>query len=184
MEFELHPRIAVETGTFTLIMAPLPMMLEALNWCDALQQYATLYISGNYSQLLSGIHRTRQNLDVQRGFTGYQLLTILQEAPHTILFIEHDPGLYEGEEGRRLIFPASMAMREAARNAAVILYAPGITCSLRRIARRADRVYCFLGYTPLRQRTGQTTLDLDAAVAVSFPPPAALPGFQRARDRT
>lgn len=182
MEFELHPKIAVETGTFTLIVAPIPMMLEALNGCDDLQQYTTLYVCGNYSQLLTGIHRTRQNLDVQRGFTGYQLLTILQEAPHTILFIEHDPGLYEGE-GRRLIFPASMAMREAARNAAVILYAPGITYSLRRIARRADRVYC-LSYTPLRQKTGQTTLDLDTAVPVSFPPPDVLPAFQRARDLT
>jgi hypothetical protein len=107
---------------------------------------------------------------VQRAFTGYQLLSILSAAHHTVLFVEHDPTLYEDAED--LLEPVSGALAEAAGDALVILYAPKSDPSFDRIARRADRIFFFgpsYPHAPLRPRVrraparpvrrGQTTLE-------------------------
>jgi hypothetical protein len=143
MDFELHPLIAIESGTFTVIIAPVEMITQALNTCPAIQRYLTLYICGNYSRILSDIHRTCTNFVIQRAFTSYQLLTVLQESHHTIIFLEHDPSLYEDD--RKMLFPVAMALKEAARTADVICYAPVHDSSSRRLAKQADRVFYFEG---------------------------------------
>ncbi|MDD1677427.1 MAG: hypothetical protein LUQ40_06810 [Methanomicrobiales archaeon] len=145
MDIELHPALPIQEGTFTTVIAPPGLMIPALNTCAALQQYLTLYICGNYSQVLSSIHRTVTAISVQRAFTAYQLLTILQDAPHTILFLEHDPGLYEDEP--TLVAPVSLALREAARTATVICYAPKAERTILQMARHADR-FLHIGNEP------------------------------------
>jgi DNA polymerase I len=143
MEFELHPSITVESGTFSVVMAPEEPVLRGLNGTPALSRFLFLYICGNYSRLLTGIRRRSAHFEVRRAFTVFQLLTILREAHHTILFIEHDPSLYE-DAGPRLPEVAG-ALAEAARTAAVVLYAPRPDQSLSILARRADRVFCLEG---------------------------------------
>jgi DNA polymerase I len=167
MDIELHPAIPLQEGAFTTVIAPLGLMVPALNSCAALQRYLTLYVCGNYSQVLGSIHRTVTALSVQRAFTAYQLLTILQEAHHTILFLEHDPGLYEDE--RALVTPVALALQEAARTATVICYAPKAERTILQMARHADRfLHIGTGETiapmamlapPLRGK-GQRTLDV------------------------
>jgi hypothetical protein len=160
MEFELHPSVTLESGTFSVVTAPEELVLRGLNGTPALSRFLFLYVCGNYSRLLSGIRRRSAHFEVRRAFTLFQLLTILREAHHTILFIEHDPTLYEDAGSRSRGAPAPLdgpgslrdpgyllpemaeALAGAARTALVVLYAPRPDPSLRVLARRADRVFC------------------------------------------
>jgi len=179
MEFELHPSVTLESGTFSVVTAPEELVLRGLNGTPALSRFLFLYVCGNYSRLLTGIRRRSAHFEVRRAFTLFQLLTILREAHHTIIFVEHDPSLYEDAGSRSrgapsrvqrgpyppgqeeplyasspLDEPGSLrdpgyllpevagALAEAARTAAVVLYAPRQDPTLSLLARRADRVYC------------------------------------------
>lgn len=140
MEFELHPSVTLESGTFSVVTAPEELVLRGLNGTPALSRFLFLFVCGNYSRLLSGIRRRSTHFEVRRAFTLFQLLAILREAHHTILFLEHDPSLYD-DAGPHLPEVAA-ALAEAARTALVVLYAPRPDPSLRVLARRADRVFC------------------------------------------
>jgi len=48
---------------------------------------------------LSRLDRRFQDLEIRRAFTVFQLMTILEEARHSLIVIEHDPMLYEDAEG-------------------------------------------------------------------------------------
>lgn len=140
MEFELHPSVTLESGTFSVVMAPEEIVLRGLNGTPALSRFLFLYVCGNYSRLLTGIRRRSAHFEVRRAFTLFQLLTILREAHHTILFLEHDPALYE--DAGSLLPEVAGALAEAARTALVVLYAPRPDPALKVLARRADRVFC------------------------------------------
>ena len=81
------------------------------------------------------------DLDIRGGFTVFQLMTILEEAHHSLIFIEHDPLLYEG--ARKMTEYVSQAMREAANEAAILLYAPGADPYLEKPIKNADHVFYF-----------------------------------------
>jgi hypothetical protein len=163
MEFELHPSVTLESGTFSVVTAPEELVLRGLNGTPVLSRFLFLYVCGNYSRLLSGIRRRSAHFEVRRAFTLFQLLAILREAHHTVLFLEHDPSLYEDEGSLSRGAPSPLdgpgslqdpgyllpevadALAEAARTALVVLYAPRPDPSLRVLARRADRVFCLEG---------------------------------------
>lgn len=141
MDLDIHPAIPLSPGTFNILIAPEEMFILTLNHHLCLQHFRVLFISGNYSRVLSKLDRRFTDLDIRRSFTAYQLLTILEESHHTIIFIEHDPLLYE--EAQDLPDYVSQAMKEVAKDAMVLLYAPALDRYLEEIAKRADRVFCF-----------------------------------------
>lgn len=100
-----------------------------------------LYVCGNHSSILSSLDRRFEDLEVRRAFTVFQLMTILEENRHTILLIEHDPTLYE--DAAEIVEYVSQAMREAAKEAAVLLYSPGADLLLEELVKNADRVFYF-----------------------------------------
>ncbi|MGD0080693.1 MAG: hypothetical protein ABSB80_08625 [Methanoregula sp.] len=138
MRIELRRGITLHPGTFTAVIAPQALILSALNGNPDLQRFLFLFVCGNYSRLLSGIGRTSANFEVRRPFTADQLLTVLNEAGHTVVFVEHDPTLFDG--GERLLAPAAAALRDTGREALVILYAPAMDRSFAALARQADRL--------------------------------------------
>jgi len=138
MLIELSRGITIHPGAFTAVIAPEKKILAALNGNKDLQRFLFLYVSGNYSRILSGISRTSGNFEVRRPFTADQLLTVIHESGHTILFVEHDPTLFDGAE--RLLEPAASALRQAGREALVLLWAPASDRSFAALARRADRI--------------------------------------------
>ncbi len=81
------------------------------------------------------------DLEIRRAFIVFQLMTILEEARHTLIIIEHDPLLYQNATG--IIDLASQAMSDAAKEAAVLLYSPGTDPFLEDLTRNADRVFYF-----------------------------------------
>jgi hypothetical protein len=138
MLIELSRGVTIQPGTFTAVIAPEKKILSALNSNRDLQRFLFLYVSGNYSRILSGISRTSANFEVRRPFTADQLLTVVHESGHTIVFVEHDPTLFDGAD--RLLDPVASALRQAGREALVILWAPASDRSFAALARRADRI--------------------------------------------
>jgi hypothetical protein len=56
-----------------------------------LQRYKEIYICGNYSGILSKLDRRFKALEIRRAFTVFQLMTVLEEAGHSIILVGHDP---------------------------------------------------------------------------------------------
>ena len=68
-------------------------------------------------------------------------MTILEEARHSLIIIEHDPLLYEDAQG--MIEYVSQGLHDAAKEAAVLLYSPGTDPFLEDMTKNADRVFYF-----------------------------------------
>ena len=138
MLIELRKGMTLYPGTFNTVIAPGKVMISALNTNTDLQRFLFLYVSGNYSLLLSSINRSSKNFEVRRAFTAHQLFTILKEASHTILLLEHDPTLFDGAE--EMILQVAGMLKDIGRESLVILYAPSIDRSFSVLMRQADHI--------------------------------------------
>jgi DNA polymerase I len=138
MQIELRKGMNLYPGTYNAVIAPEKVMVSAINSNAELQRFLFLYISGNYSRILSGVNRSSKNFDVQRAFTAHQLFSMLKEAGHTVILIEHDPSLFEGAE--KMLVPVAGALKDAGRESLVILYAPVIDRVFSSLMQRADRI--------------------------------------------
>ena len=68
-------------------------------------------------------------------------MTVLEEAHHSIIIVEHDPMLYE--DAAEMIEYVSRASSDAAKESAVMLYSPGFDPFLEELAKNADRLWYF-----------------------------------------
>lgn len=141
MEFPLCPGIPLETGTFNVIISDERVLVAALNASPDLRRFMFLYVCGNYSRILPGVASRSASFDIRRAFTAHQLLAIIREAYHTIVFIEHDASVYDGAAD--LVDTVAKALKEISREALVILYADRQDCRLNRLMRPADRIFYF-----------------------------------------
>nr|WP_320161729.1 hypothetical protein [uncultured Methanoregula sp.] len=155
MLIELSKGITLHPGTFTAVIAPEKKILAALNSNRDLQRFLFLYVCGNYSRILSGISRTSANFEVRRPFTADQFLAVINEIGHTIVFIEHDPTLFDG--AGRMFEPVGSALRQAGREALVILWAPSSDRSFAALARQANRVIEIISDEPAPGAEGSRT---------------------------
>jgi hypothetical protein len=138
MLIELRKGMTLHPGTFNAVIAPEKVMVSALNNNADLQRFLFLYVSGNYSRLLTAVNRTSKNFEVRRSFTAHQLFTILREASHTVVLLEHDPTLFEGAEN--MIPQIAGMLKEVGRESLVILYAPSADPSFSILMRHADHI--------------------------------------------
>jgi DNA polymerase I len=138
MLIELRKGMTLHPGTFNAVIAPGKVMISALNLNTDLQRFLFLYVSGNYSHLLSSINRSSRNFEVRRAFTAHQLFTILKEASHTVVLIEHDPTLFDGAEN--MLPQIAGMLKVIGRESLVILYTPSIDRSFSVLMRLADHI--------------------------------------------
>jgi len=138
MQIILRTGITLRQGTFTAVVAPERTIIAALNGNPELERFLFLFVCGNYSRIISHISRSPSNFEVRRPFTADQLLTVVRESGHTIIFIEHDPTLFDGAE--RLITPTGSALKDAGREALVVLYSPAMDKPFAALASQADRL--------------------------------------------
>jgi hypothetical protein len=141
MEIELHPAVSLLPETFNVLVAPVEMLVEALNSHINLQRYRVLYVSGNYSRILSRLNRNFTELETRRAFTSFQLMTILEENHHTFLIVEHDPMLYE--DAGEMVEYVAQALKQTSREATILLYSPALDPHLQKMTDLADQVFCF-----------------------------------------
>ena len=138
MLIELRKGMTLHPCTFNAVIAPEKVMISALNNNMDLQRFLFLYVSGNYSRLLSSINRSSKNFEVRRAFTVHQLFTILKEVSHTVLLLEHDPTLFDGAE--EMMSQIAGMLKDVGRESLVILYAPSIDRSFSVLMRQADHI--------------------------------------------
>ena len=140
MEIELLPTVSLLPETFSVLIAPVEMLTGALNSHLELQRNKILFISGNYSRILSRLNRNITELEVRRAFTVFQLMTILEENHHSFLIVEHDPMLYE--DAGEMVEYLAQALKQTSREATILLYAPALDPHLQKMMELADRVFC------------------------------------------
>jgi DNA polymerase I len=141
MLIELRKGMTLHPCTFNAVIAPEKVMISALNNNIDLQRFLFLYVSGNYSRLLSSINRSSKNFEVRRAFTAHQLFTILKEVSHTVLLIEHDPTLFDG--AAEMIPQIAGMLKDISCESLVILYIPSIDRSFSVLMRQADHIIEF-----------------------------------------
>jgi hypothetical protein len=90
MDFELHPTVCRKERSFNVLIDPREHFKTMLNCNLNLNRYKVLFITGNNSGILSRLCRRFAELEIRRGFTTFQLMTILEEAYHSMMIIEHD----------------------------------------------------------------------------------------------
>lgn len=151
IRIELRKGMFLYPGSYHAVVAPENVMVSAINSNADLQRYLFLHVSGNYSRLLSRIDRGSKNFDVRRAFTAHQFLSVIREAAHTIILIEHDPLIFEGAEN--MVTPLAMALKDAGREALVILYTPAIDRKFAALMRHADRIIEIAEADDLSSRT-------------------------------
>ena len=130
MEIELHPAFSLLENTFNVLVAPVEQLVDAINSNLNLQRYKVLFISGNYSRILSKLNRNITELDVRRAFTSFQIMTILEENHHSFLIIEHDPLLYE--DASEMVEYVAQHLKQTSREATVLVYLPTMDTHLER----------------------------------------------------
>jgi hypothetical protein len=131
MEIELHPAVSLLPETFNILMAPVEMLVGALNSNLNLQRYKILYTCGNYSRILSRLDRNFTELEIRRVFTSFQLMTILEENHHSFLIVEHDSMLYEDAE--EMVEYVAQALKQTSREVTILLYAPALDPHLQKM---------------------------------------------------
>jgi hypothetical protein len=141
MEIELHPAVSLHQDTFNILVAPSELLVDAINTNSILQRYKVIFISGNYSRILSRLSRNITEMDVLRAFTSFQLMTILDENHHTFLIVEHDPLLYE--DASEMVEYVAQHLRQTSREATILVYSPALDPHLEKMTPLADRVFCF-----------------------------------------
>jgi hypothetical protein len=57
MDFELHPTVSLKERSFNVLVAPRDHFIEVLNRNLNLQRFKVLFVTGNYSGILSRLHR-------------------------------------------------------------------------------------------------------------------------------
>lgn len=157
MEIELHPAVSLQEDTFNVMVAPPELLVDAINNNPNLQRYKVLFVSGNYSRILSRLNRNVTELDVRRAFTCFQLITILEENHHSFLIVEHDPLLYE--DAAEMVEYVAQHLRQTSREATVLVYSPALDTHLEKMTPLADRVFCFYEMPKARAR-GKMKADL------------------------
>jgi hypothetical protein len=141
MEIELHPTVSLLENTFNVLVAPVEMLVDAINTNPSLQGYKVLFVSGNYSRILCRLNRNVTDLDIHRAFTSFQLMTILEEIHHTFLIVEHDPLLYE--DASEMVEYIAQHLKQTSREATILLYSPAMDPHLEKMTQLADRLFCF-----------------------------------------
>jgi len=155
MQIEIRKGLSLQPVTYSAVIAPESVMIAALNSNADLKRFLFLYVSGNYSRILHGMSRTSSNFEVRRAFTAHQLFTTLREAAHTIVFVEHDPSLFDG--AAEMAGPVADALREAGRESLVILYSPVPDRTFSALARTASHYIEIVAVEPEypQARTGR-----------------------------
>ncbi|MBN2735114.1 MAG: hypothetical protein JXQ82_09705 [Methanomicrobiaceae archaeon] len=158
-------KIAVFQNRFNLVNADEDILLPALeSIINQEQRPLCLYICGIYPWILPKLRRDNV-FHLRRAANPYQILTILNEASHKLIIIEHDPSIYDGkgevaeEIGRRC--------NEIAKDATVIYFWPFSDVIIRRYVEKSAAVITILN-NPVAKKgqtirllslAGQTTLD-------------------------
>ena len=131
----------IREGFNILISPPTIAIDEAVNL--AYTSYSSLFIAGNKISILTKI---KHGYEVARAFTCHQLLTLLENAHHQSIFIEHDPSLFESLRDAEVV---ALALRDTASRCETLVYYTRTSDEFSSIiSRHADRIIAVTKHLP------------------------------------
>jgi len=140
MEIQLLPAVSLLPETLSVLVAPEDMLARALNGNPHRQQFRILFITSIRSGVLSRLDRELiVELIVRRAFTSVQLRTILEENHHPFLIVEHR----RYERARDMAGHVAQVLKQASREATILMCAPALDRQPEAMVEFADRVFCF-----------------------------------------
>ncbi len=141
MGLTLEPGVTVEAGRYTALVSP-PGFLVDLLLQPEVDRFETLYCYGVSSRVLHRLPRRAPRIAIQSCMTVHQLLASLRECHHSIVIVEYDDGIFSPLEGddREVVFAVGRTLRELAREAAVLVWAPRGDRGLKALLLTADQV--------------------------------------------
>lgn len=139
MHVPQNPPGCTADGTFVVLIAPEEILADVLER-ELLHRRRALFVCGNYSALLGRLGRRTPDFEVRRAFTIFQLLTVIDEADHSLVIVEHDRSTGGEEEGVAEALACACAQR--ARGGGVLVLAAGTDRIVGQLAAAADRVVC------------------------------------------
>lgn len=126
MSIELRTGMFLYPGSFNAVIAPDRVIITAINRNPELQRFLFLFVSGNYSRILLSIGRISDNFEICRAFTAHQLFSILQNASHTVIFVEHGTTRRCSKAPGRMLSQVATMLKETGWESLVILYSPAM----------------------------------------------------------
>jgi hypothetical protein len=84
------PSSILKERSFNVLVALREHFIAMLNRKLNLKRFKVLFVTGNYSGILSRLHRRFTELEVRRSFTTFQLMIILEEAHNSLIIVEHN----------------------------------------------------------------------------------------------
>lgn len=150
MRFECEPGATVEAGRYTALVSP-PKLLVGLLLQPEVDRYTTLYLYGVSSRVLHRLPRRAPRPAIQSCMTAHQLLASLREADQSI--VEYDDGIFSSleDEQRDVIFAVGRTLRELAREAAVLVWAPRAERGLKALLWTVDQIVWHYDERPRRR---------------------------------
>ncbi len=127
---------------FNVLISPSKIAVnEAIRVSDI--YLSCLFIAGNRISILT---RIKHGYEVARAFTCHQLLTLLENAHHQSIFIEHDPSLFESLRDAEVV---ALALRDTASRCETLVYYTRTSDEFSSIIpRHADRIIAVTKHLP------------------------------------
>ncbi len=131
----------IREGFNVLISPPAIAIDEAVRLAHT--SFSSLFIAGNRISILTKI---KHGYEVARAFTCHQLLTLLENAHHQSIFIEHDPSLFESLRDAEIL---ALALRDTASRCETLVYYARTSDEFSSIiSRYADRIIAVTKHLP------------------------------------
>jgi DNA polymerase I len=132
-------RKALHPGTLNAVIAPGKVMVSALNTNTDLQRFRILFMSGDYTRLLSSINPAYGNFDARRAFTvAHRFFTKLKEADRTVALPEYDSTLFDWVE--TMLPQIAGMLKEIGCESLMIPYIPSVNRAFSVLMRQADDI--------------------------------------------
>ncbi|HWQ64340.1 MAG TPA: hypothetical protein VN429_07970 [Methanospirillum sp.] len=139
----IHPAISGSSGSFSVIAAPVGILLEALSTLLRSNQNQTLYLCGNYPQILTKLFVNHDHVKIRRALTAYQILTILEDADEPLILFEHDRSWYQ-DTPELIPIIGEICRRKSANLQMVLLFSDRVDRWFSEIDPYANRVVYYL----------------------------------------
>lgn len=158
-------KISIFQNRFNLVNADEDMLIPALeSLINQKNRPSCLYICGIYPWILPKLRRDIP-FHLRRAANPYQILTILNEARHRLIIIEHDPSLY-GDKGD-VAEEIGRRCDEISGDATVIYFWPVSDQIIRRYIEKSAGIIILINNVLKKKRqhqislsrSGQTTLN-------------------------
>jgi hypothetical protein len=141
MQIDIHPSFLRQPATFTVVIAPEPLLIRALQRKLRSTKEPVLYLCGNETRLFTQLVAVHRGTRLRRWESLADLVSVITEPQNKCIFIEYDGSLFSDQTDHLELFPSQCTTAAHEYGATIVLFSPDYDVHLCRIAEEADRVF-------------------------------------------